>query len=654
MAGDRFTTQVNAATAPTHTGSGDQTNNFIQSAAASLKAADPRWVSRDYLDWLNPRFVPPPHFGEAQHRFENSGIVVVSGESGNGRRTAALMLLSNWRGEPETGTIRSLPDSIEELNETEDISSWEDGDRILADLSTADPSEYKPLQERLSSYRAKLREYRACLVVVVPAERLPLLLPEFDSLVVRVGSPSGMRVFQRYLRVEGITYTAEEIDAAELGRHVASCSMWDVAKLASIVLEAKRSQHGRGGFTEWCREAITALSDRDNEIVDNIKKLRDGGQRALLLSAGLLSGASADAVEYTAGILLTASGRPEEDPAFERPDLAERFRDLNLTREEGIVRFKGLAYDQAIRRYFWDNFPRLRDSFREAVARVVESGELQSPQSLELVSRFADQCLRTNRPNDLDQLAFRWALKESLLPFAARALECGLLAPRHARRFRRQIYGWVTGPEPDPWFGWVLVRVCADIMAQQYPEQAQIRLLHLSRHSSPLVSARAQDALCEQAERSRRFYRRLLDRLTLNGRRGWSDGETATFLKASDPEKLITRPRGQVAPLEDRRVRAGLSTCWAVLLAQRPRDEWMERLHTWLDQLNTAPMRKHFMNILIAAIRGDDRSSALLYLEVHARSSRQPTDSAKTFLQAIDAAQGITFTAQEGPDEHRQ
>jgi hypothetical protein len=307
-----------------------------------------------------------------------------------------------------------------------------------------------------------------------------------------------------------------------------------------------------------------------------------------------------------------------------------------------------LAYDQAVREYFWDNFPRLRRSFREAVARIVESGDLGPELRHELVSRFADQCLRTNRPDDLDHLALRWTRKEDLLPFAARALECGLLAPRHARRFRQQIYDWVRSSELAPWFGWVLVRVCADVMAQQYPEQAQIRLLHLTRHSSSLVSVRAQDALCEQAEQSLRFYRRLLARLTLNARRGWSYGEAATFLKASSPERLTARIPGQRAPLRDRRVRAELSTCWTALLAQRPREEWRERLGTWLDRLDADPWRNRFMDILIAAVRDDDRSCALLYLEVHARSRRQPADAVKTLLSAIDAAQGVTFAIQEG------
>ncbi|MFD1547317.1 hypothetical protein [Nonomuraea guangzhouensis] len=652
MTGDSFTSQVNATTAPTHTGSGDQTNYFIQVAAKSLKTANPRRVSRDYLDWLDPRFVPPSRFGDAQQRFENSGMVVVSGDSGSGRRTAALMLLSSWQGGPETGTIRELPDSIEELNETEDISSWEDGDRILVDLSAADPSEYKSVQERLSSYRAQLPDHRACMVVVVPDECH--LLAEFGSLLVRIGGPSARRVFQRYLHVEGIEYTVEEIDTAGLKRYLVSGSMLDVAELADRVREVKRSQGGRGGFAMWCREAIAALSDRGSDVFNDVRKLRDGGQRALLLSAGLLSGAPAEAVEHTAGILLTVSGRPEEEPTFERPDLAERFHELKLIRDRESVRFKRSAYDQAVRKYFWDNFPRLRDSFREAVARVVESGELETDKRLELVSRFAYECLRTNRPDDLDQLAFRWARREDLLPFSARALEYGLLDPRHARRFRQQIYVWVSGTEPQPWFGWVLVRVCADIMAQQYPEQAQIRLLHLTRHSSSLVSTRAQDALCEQAEQSLRLYRRLLARLTLNARRGWSYGEAATFLKASAPERLTVRSRGRSAPLGDRRVREGLSTCWTALLTQRPREEWTERLRTWLDQLDADPWRKYFMNVLIAAVRDDDRSCALLYLEVHARSLRQPEDSAKTLLDAIDTAQGVTFAAQEGPGEHRQ
>ncbi|NEE56976.1 hypothetical protein G3M55_72030, partial [Streptomyces sp. SID8455] len=134
--------------------------------------------------------------------------------------------------------------------------------------------------------------------------------------------------------------------------------------------------------------------------------------------------------------LLGVLGHPQDEtPRLARAGLGEQFEELSLAREgDGRVRFVRLAYDEAVRRHFWENFPDLRADFRDWVGECMEIPTLGAEDRARLVGRFAEQALRTDRPDDLHLLIERWTRSSAggrLRAEAAAALELGLSHERY-------------------------------------------------------------------------------------------------------------------------------------------------------------------------------------------------------------------------------
>lgn len=181
-----------------------------------------------------------------------------------------------------------------------------------------------------------------------------------------------------------------------------------------------------------------------------MQKLRSSPQRALLLTTAMFSGAHADAIFAAASTLCERVEQPEDDrPRLEWEGLAERFEEIKAKADDaGRVHFTPLAYNQAVLTYFWTNRPDLRDDFRCWVETTLGHQRLSSADRDEVVTRFAKQALRTDRPDDLLLLVEHWVTRtdirrpSDLLPQAAKAVVCGLEDERHSRSFRKHLYTW--------------------------------------------------------------------------------------------------------------------------------------------------------------------------------------------------------------------
>jgi hypothetical protein len=650
---------------PVHSGTGDQFIGltFILNAHQQLVRVGPdlRAVAREHLHWLDPRFVEPDPFGRAQELLADHRSVLLTGAEGSGRRAAAQMLLYRLPGAEVQ--IRELPDGDPdkpELN-SDEIDS---GQRLLLDLSTSEETFCAKVLEQLPSYRNAVRDRDAHLVVVLPQGREHYLGAEFGSPVVDIVKPKGEEVFRRYLRCDDITRDAR-LDGDELAEQLRSEPMSRIAELAMLVQLAKDSVPQQE-FPHWLGEAHKAWIERSNEVAKKVKDLRSGQLRALLLTTAMFSGAHADAIFASASQLRRIDQHPTDDrPRLEQEGLAEQLAEIGAERDgTGRVRFTPLAYDRAVRTHFWINYPDRRKAFREWVGTALEHRTLSSEDRNAVVIRFAEQALRTDRPDDLRLLAECWVRRTDprwpsrLLPQAATAVGYGLNDERHARFFRQRLYDWSRDRNLSSDLAQVIIQMCSEVLAPIYPEQALVRLHHLVRRHSGAAGEAAHGALLNLIEGDRRLYRRLLDRIT----DGLTTPENAAadldlFLELTDPDRLTHSPQDRQPLIAEALVRDRLSTGWRAALGGLPSRDCAHRVRTWLTAAGeNEQYRKFLLTVLVEA--GDGQNELLSRLYVIARDwAHAPEGCPQERIgitdlvnYMIDSAQGIDFTEPDLPD----
>ncbi|MET7499539.1 hypothetical protein [Streptomyces microflavus] len=645
-------TSISDPLGPVHSGGGDQNNTYYYSIGLReplvRTGVDRLEIVREHRRRLARCFVWPGGYGRAADRLAKPGaVVLLEGPPGIGRRSAATMLLVG----------ASVPGSrIEELptvREEEPLDPSPD-DRYLLDLSSIGDSDYPAAQRTLMSYCALVEKSGARLVAVSPSGLEWMLDAELAPLAVHLERAGGRAVFSRHLRVRGVGFAYEQLDHGDLPHLFETAPMRELDRLAGLVVQA-RDRAGRGtDFEHWRDEAMAAATNWSQQVAGDLRQHRDAEQRALLLAASMTSGGPADAVLSAAHSLLGVLGHPQDEtPRLARAGLGEQFEELSLAREgDGRVRFVRLAYDEAVRRHFWENFPDLRADFRDWVGECMEIPALGAEDRARLVGRFAEQALRTDRPDDLHLLIERWTRSSAggrLRAEAAAALELGLSHERYGSRFRSHVYQWVTTARIAPDLARVLTVVCRQVMAVTHPEQAMVRLRHLAlRQENPEdIKEAARSALLELARGNRRLYGRLVHRLLPRARP--VDGGLDVLLALLDPAGLQhVHPPWQAFVL-----------AWRAVMAGKPPRAWSPSVQRWLAALTLRQAGDEVLNALLLAAYGDRDLLNQLYVTTCDWAESEPVDmpegfraqredrvrTADRFCREIDLAQGVGVVA---------
>lgn len=645
---------------PVHTGPGDQYNVWVNyyDRVRDLFVRELRAVPHEHVSWLYPRFVEPRNYGQAQGLLEDNGSVLLTGAPGSGRRAAAQMLLHDPSG--AGGLIRELPDTSDSGKPVLDGSQVEANERLLLDLTTSEEKANGTLLGKLGAYRAVVRERGARLVIVLPPSQTHHLGAELGPPPVVIGRPNGTNVFQRYLGSDRIPFSRDQLDAQDLADLLRRGPMRHIAKLSGLVQLASELEPAQA-FPDWLGEALAALTERSAKVTKRVKKLRLSEQRALLLTTAMLSGAPADAVFGATSELLEAVKHPKDDelPLLERRGFTEQLTEIGaITDGAGRVGFTRLAYDRAVRTHFWANYPDLRDAFRDWVKTAIKQPALTNEDRDTAVTSFAEQALRTGRPDDLRRLAEHWAERtdprrpSKVWLQAVRALEHGLGDERHSFFFRRQLYTWSRQLSLSPDLAQVVVRVCSDVLAPTHPKPAVVRLHHIFRgHYSGAAGATAYHALLDLVDRDRRLYSYLLDRATCEPRP--EEGAVADldlFLELAYPARL-TAAQQQMPPLiEDVTVQAQLVSGWKAALAALAAPSCVHHVQSWLVACADDRFCEPLLDVLVKA--GDGRDDVLSRLYVIARDWAHAPDErraerigiAARLNNKIDTAQGIDLT----------
>ena len=534
---------------------------------------DPWVLNANLLHWLEERFVPPDGYPLAHDKVRDSGLAVIHGLPGSGRRTAALMLL---RGNDAT-SFRELSNRPAEEDEPLDATAVETGDRLLLDLTDTPDDDIDGLRNALDSLCATVQLAKARLVVVISPDHRALLAPLHPWLI-GIGRPDGHRVFARHLSADGIHPTSVDLTAPHLDRYLALESMRSIAELAALVRDARDAQPLLE-FTDWLTAAFDAITEQGTAVAKQVKDHPDGPYRALLATTAFLERASADAVFVAERELQRALAVPEDEKhVLARADFAERLADIDASVDgERHVRFGKLAYDAAVREHFWRHFPGLRERFRDWIGATARLRVLSEAELERLVDRFAEQCLATRQHQHLFTLTKFWTTRgHAVSPAARQALACGLRDPRVAWEFRREIYWWSRDYSLRPELAHVLIPVCAEEITATKPEQAIVRLNHLARNHDEGVARSAKDALHRLADRDNRYFRKLLFRVAGHPL------DHDLFLELVEPARLVEPHRGARPLLDHRDVRAALTEGWATVLADGPRHRLTGPVVAWL------------------------------------------------------------------------
>lgn len=598
---------------PHHSGSGNQYIHIGDAARGERADRDPRRAAKDAATWLKQRFVYPEGFDRARNKLESSNVVLLTSEPGNGARSAAKILL--WELPHGQEQYRELLDQAEEEGKGSGARALDPGQveneaALLLDLTDVEENRYQAFMWELPSFRVTVREKRAHLTVVLAPARKRLLNQELADVVVPLGRPTDVHVLRRHLLTAGVRPAQHELPTPELAAELARGSMSDIAGLAEEIVRARDGARGHGLFSTWLNTARSAVSPGDEDALKLLTQQTTAPARALLVSTAFLQDAPPETVYGATGRLLDITGTSAGHvPLLQHPPFNERLKDFGAsTEKEGRrVRFEKPKLADAVRTFVWDNFPQWRSHLHDWIGRAAELPAADSEILLQLVTRYTDQRLRTGPPGHLTDLAAGWTGKSATSLhqlLAARILGTGSSHPRYGSHVRRWIYRCARDTDDLPnALAHVLVGVCSEALAVYFPEQALVRLRHLSHQRDRDVRRSAREALRRITASDDHLYRHLLKRLsTENERTVRSD--TTTFLELAAPVRLI----------EDAATRTRLTELWtAVLLWQAP-TAWAPVFEDWLNSaMENGRSGSRVLDVLAGTCLANSRNLSPVY-----------------------------------------
>lgn len=632
---------VNDPRGPVNNGEGHQYVFYGVGADWMIrKGVESLRIAREDRVRLADRFVPPVGFRVAADRLEKPGSVLsLEAPPGSGRRAAAIMLL---HGLGEEGGADDKSARFEELHATEKDEiplAPNEGDRFLLDLSgIADEEAYAQAKRLLAVRRSQVQEAGARMVVVLPAKMEHAHAPDLEQHTVTLGRPRGVAVVTRYLRMDRMAFRPSDLASADLQRLCDRSPMRELARLAGLVRTARDSGRFGADFAGWLDQAMHAVTDRASEVRHQMATVRAAPDRALLLATAVFEELDADTVyEAWHGLMTTVKHEEEATTELARTDFGERLTALEIERDpDGRLRFGRLAYAGAVRRYFWANFPGVRDDLRDWIGRAARLRGLTTDDRVNIVVRFGERALAIGRPDHLFDLVVDWADRvtgTTCDPQAVAALELGLSHERFGGWFRKRMYDCArSGPLSDG-LARVLTVACIQSLGATHPDQAIVRLQYLAVRKGE-AAHEARGALLDFTGRDRRLYRLLIDRLRNRTGREQPGAEPHLSLLT---ELLRSDRAPDPPPWPD------LFLGWEAVFSQPPTELWRPLVRSWLNAVAVDSAREMALDVMVGATHGRAAALHRLYAIAcgWAGPARHPSRAlvAARFWQYIDHAQ---------------
>lgn len=637
---------VNDPRGPVYNGGGHQYVFYSGPDWMIRKGVEPLRIVREDRVRLADRFVRPTGYRVAAERLGKPGsVVLLEADPGSGRRAAAIMLLHELS---EGGETHEEPARFDELPATDkqrdsDVEapfSPAEGDRYLLDLSGISGEEsYAEAQHRLTVYRARIQGAGAHMVAVLPSGMAHVHAPDLEPHTVKLGRPRGIAVVTRHLRMDRIPFRAGDLKSADLQRLFDRSPMRELARFAGLVRTARDSGRFGSDLAGWLDQAMHAVTDRAGEVREQMSTVATTADRALLITTAVFEGAHADTVYEAWHGLMRTVGHKEDEEATElaRTDFGASLAGLGIERDpDGRLRFNRLAYADAVRAYFWTNFPGVRDDLRDWIGQAANLRGLTTDDRMNVVVRFCERSLAVARPDHLFDLVTLWADRATGAsggPLALRVLELGLSHQSSGGWFRRRMYNCVRPGPLSVGLARVLIAACVGSLAATHPEQALVRLHHLALREGQ-VGLEAGEALLGLAGRDHGLHRLLIDRLRDRTRREPLGAEPHLRLLT----QLMTSGRSPDPPSWP-----NLFVGWEAVFSQPPTELWNPLVKRWLNAAAADSTRETALGVMVQATHGRTAALHRLYAIAcdWARPAHHPSRAAVAalFWQHIDDAQ---------------
>jgi hypothetical protein len=424
----------------------------------------------DLAPCAEERFVPPGgQWQSAVDKLRHFGALIMTGERGIGRRTAALRLLS---GISANGRVYELVPTWKRPSTS--ILPPQPGARCLLDMS--EPTERPPSADFGKKLLDWAREKDLVLVVIATDETgADRWADSAGNAAIRLRSPDARKLAARELRLTaaGTTRTAILDDPSFTNIWLSAPKAADTRRLVKLIVEEpfrspEQITDEYQGWRQWIEETLSEKMIGPRTLMW-AAAFCDDGQRAsvLRMSEDLRRNLKED--RSPAAVL-------SDDPASQR--LGEAGIKPNGDRVRLDPTRHGIA--EALRVYLWREFedPPLRGLLTDWL--VSQLGELPPDDAQRLAQGVLDIVIRF-RDDDLLR-ALRDKLTGDKQPIAARLLSRAAVDPQFGAHVRSSLYSWVK--DSRSWAD-LVAAVCGGEFGEQQPEMALVRLGWAAQNVGP-------------------------------------------------------------------------------------------------------------------------------------------------------------------------
>lgn len=545
------------------------------------------------LDLVEHAFVDPPgRDGSGQlaqavsmlsRSYGRSRVLVLCGEAGTGRRTAALHALR--KAEVPRKRISWLVLDWDRPR-TEQIPRTK-GHGFVLDLTG-----YRVLPEDfytgLADYQKEAEAAEAVLVILAdPSGWNPGTLATVPT--VRLVRPAAAQVVEAHLR----HLAAGRVDwltSDPLGGLLAQAApASDAARLARLIAQAK--EDGRSAvkqqFTDW--------HDHLEGWFEKHSAPEDLQERALLVAAALLDGVPAGVVLGAADQLFSdVGGELPRGGALSGRDLDKRLEavDASYVGDEGIsLEAKQRGLSEAVLKHVWRQRPQLRPVLLDWASQISAPNGI----AVRHLRRIADCLVQLSLlpgGSTVRSVASTWIEtgREAHRQLAIEILETMALHPVTGVAVRKQLYDWAHQKTTSKPLIAAVAAICAGRLGQKYPRVALTRLRLLASRDDEQARDAVADAVRTLASAPEQRV------LVLSEIVDWAESTDSsiqkagagTFLALTDigSETLLPLPAAQESAGEAPDVLAGqlFVRGWRAALLEPAAAEAAHRhLAAWLD-----------------------------------------------------------------------
>lgn len=416
------------------------------------------------------------------------GLAVVGGDGGDGRYAIAvrsLVLLEKPRRSEGRSSLRLWQITPDWDPPDTSLLPIEENCGYLLDVSAEIADWPKEMPSKLSDYGRRLAQVGSCLVVIAGRDGWPSMGPESAALV-RARPPAPLDLVRSHLGLyhrrpellerlqSGHEPRKHEQDLAHLvteGMHPA-----DAAELARLLADAADSEERLAAaverFAGW-KDYITGFFGRTVERPED---------RALLLAAVLLEGASPSQVHQAARDLLGDSDNNSVRDALSGLDLGSRLREAGANVSDNKVTFTHRpGYGYAVLKHIWTELANTQSHIRQWIARITATGETGADRLATIADLLAKLAAEYNDNSVLPSPTTRGG---GAPPALSRGDAAALMLSSAARHpvlgagVRKQLReSWA--PSRDQEVARVAALVCQGAFAAEFPGQALVRLRHV-------------------------------------------------------------------------------------------------------------------------------------------------------------------------------